>query len=103
MAVVIRDDILQSVEKPARYTGGELNSVVKDPAEAEIRFAFCFPEVYEVGMSHLGLRYCMACSTSGTIHTVKGFCTVDRCGARMRENGLPLFRLRHAARSANSI
>ena len=56
MAVVIRDDILQSVEKPARYTGGELNSVVKDPAKAEIRFAFCFPDVYEVGMSHLGMR-----------------------------------------------
>ncbi|SCJ90188.1 radical SAM family uncharacterized protein [uncultured Clostridium sp.] len=52
----ISDDILCKVEKPARYVGGELNQVIKNPNEVDIRFAFCFPDVYEVGMSHLGTR-----------------------------------------------
>ena len=52
----ITDDILCRVEKPSRYIGGELNQVVKDPKSVDIRFAFCFPDVYEVGMSHLGTR-----------------------------------------------
>ena len=52
----ISDDILWKVEKPARYVGGELNQVIKNPNEVDIRFAFCFPDVYEVGMSHLGTR-----------------------------------------------
>lgn len=50
------DIILKSVEKPARYTGGELNSIYKEPKDYKIHFAFCFPDVYEVGMSHLGTR-----------------------------------------------
>lgn len=52
----INDDILYRVEKPARYIGGEYNSVYKDLAGVDIRVAFCFPDVYEVGMSHLGSR-----------------------------------------------
>ena len=52
----ITDDILCRVEKPSRYIGGELNQVVKDPKSVDIRCAFCFPDVYEVGMSHLGTR-----------------------------------------------
>jgi radical SAM family uncharacterized protein len=48
------DKILKNVLKPARYTGGEYNMVKKDPAAADLRFALCFPDVYEVGMSHLG-------------------------------------------------
>ncbi|AOY54900.1 TIGR03960 family B12-binding radical SAM protein [Clostridium perfringens] len=54
--VRITDDILYRVEKPSRYIGGELNEVIKDPKEVDIRFGFCFPDVYEVGMSHLGSR-----------------------------------------------
>ncbi|MBV1757811.1 MAG: TIGR03960 family B12-binding radical SAM protein [Dethiosulfatibacter sp.] len=50
------DEILMKVEKPARYTGGELNSIVKDISDINIRFAFAFPDVYEVGMSHLGMH-----------------------------------------------
>lgn len=45
---------LSLVQKPARYTGGELNSVIKDKQSVDVRFAFCFPDTYEVGMSHLG-------------------------------------------------
>ncbi|WP_298837720.1 TIGR03960 family B12-binding radical SAM protein [Clostridium sp.] len=52
----ISDDILFKVEKPARYIGGELNCCYKDIDKIDIRFAFCFPDVYEVGMSHLGSR-----------------------------------------------
>lgn len=48
--------ILPRVQKPARYTGGEYNAVVKDPREVEVRYALCFPDTYEIGMSNLGLR-----------------------------------------------
>jgi len=52
----ITDEMLMSVEKPARYTGGEVNMVKKDPSKVKVRYAICFPDVYEVGMSHLGIR-----------------------------------------------
>ncbi|MCD8382029.1 MAG: TIGR03960 family B12-binding radical SAM protein [Clostridiales bacterium] len=48
--------ILLRVQKPARYTGGEYNAVIKDKAQVDIRFAFCFPDTYEIGMSNLGIR-----------------------------------------------
>lgn len=50
------EKILQYVQKPARYVGGELNSVIKDPDKVDIRYAFCFPDIYEIGMSHLGMK-----------------------------------------------
>ncbi|MBM6921611.1 TIGR03960 family B12-binding radical SAM protein [Phocea massiliensis] len=50
------DHILMRVQKPSRYTGGELNSVMKDKNAVSIRFAFCFPDTYEIGMSHLGMK-----------------------------------------------
>lgn len=50
------ENILLQVQKPARYTGGELNSVTKNKEEVAVRFAFCFPDLYEVGMSHLGMK-----------------------------------------------
>ena len=52
----IMDKILKKVQKPARYTGGEWGSVSKDPEKMQIRFAFCFPDTYEIGMSHLGMK-----------------------------------------------
>ena len=48
--------ILPRVQKPARYTGGEYNEVIKDKAEVDVRFAMCFPDTYEIGMSNLGMR-----------------------------------------------
>ncbi|MCD8189937.1 MAG: B12-binding domain-containing radical SAM protein, partial [Clostridiales bacterium] len=48
--------ILLRVQKPARYTGGEYNEIIKDKAAVDTRFAFCFPDTYEIGMSNLGLR-----------------------------------------------
>lgn len=50
------EKILQYVQKPARYVGGELNSVIKDVDKVDIRYAFCFPDIYEIGMSHLGMK-----------------------------------------------
>lgn len=52
----IPEKILRSVEKPARYTGGEWGQILKDKNAVEIRFAFCFPDTYEIGMSNLGVR-----------------------------------------------
>ena len=44
------------IQKPGRYVGGELNAVVKNKKDVDVRFAFCFPDTYEVGMSHLGMK-----------------------------------------------
>lgn len=52
----LRDEILMQVEKPARYIGNEVNAVVKNKADISLRFAMCFPDVYEIGMSHLGIQ-----------------------------------------------
>lgn len=52
----LSDDILMQVEKPARYIGNEVGAVVKDKAQVAVRFAMCFPDVYEIGMSHLGIQ-----------------------------------------------
>ena len=54
--LALPDEILLSVEKPARYIGGEVNMRVKDPKDIDIRFCMCFPDVYELGMSHLGIQ-----------------------------------------------
>ena len=54
--LALSDEILMKVEKPARYIGNELNSIVKDKDNVDIRVAMCFPDVYEIGMSHLGIQ-----------------------------------------------
>lgn len=53
--LALSDDILLQIENPARYIGGEVNSMMKDP-KGKIRFCMCFPDVYEIGMSHLGMQ-----------------------------------------------
>lgn len=90
----ITDDILSRVEKPVRYIGGEFNSIVKDKNIVDIRVAFCFPDMYEVGMSHLGSKI--------LYHTMNlredTYC--ERCyapwvdmEAELRKNNIPLFTL----------
>lgn len=54
--LALSDDILMQVDKPARYIGNELNMIKKNPNDVDIRFAMCFPDVYEIGMSHLGIQ-----------------------------------------------
>lgn len=55
-SLALSDEILMKIDKPARYIGHELNSVVKNPRQVAVRFAMCFPDVYEIGMSHLGIQ-----------------------------------------------
>ena len=54
--LALSDEILLQVEKPARYIGQEVNMVKKDLSNVDVRFAMCFPDVYEIGMSHLGIQ-----------------------------------------------
>ncbi len=54
--LALSDEILLTIDKPARYIGNEVNMIVKDPQKVDIRFAMCFPDVYEIGMSHLGIQ-----------------------------------------------
>ena len=56
MSITEKDKILSKVMKPTRYTGGELNSVLKNPEDVDVRFGFCFADTYEIAMSHLGLK-----------------------------------------------
>lgn len=88
------ENILPLVEKPARYTGGELNSVIKDSSSVDIRFAFCFADVYEVGMSHLGMKilYHLLNERADT-WCERVFAPWVDMEEKMRENSIPLFGL----------
>ena len=54
--LALSDEILLTIEKPARYIGNEINSIQKEKKDVNIRFVMCFPDVYEIGMSHLGIQ-----------------------------------------------
>ena len=54
--LALPEEILMKIEKPARYIGHEVNAIIKNPDHVAIRFAMCFPDVYEIGMSHLGIQ-----------------------------------------------
>ncbi|MBR3844037.1 MAG: B12-binding domain-containing radical SAM protein, partial [Clostridia bacterium] len=86
--------ILNSVQKPGRYTGGEMNSVIKDKKDVDIRFAFCFPDVYEIGMSHLGIKilYSVLNAMDG-VWCERVFAPWDDMEAKMREHNIPLYGL----------
>ncbi len=90
----ISDDILHRVEKPARYVGGEFNSCIKDKNSVDIRFAFCFPDVYEVGMSHLGMKilYHVLNKREDT-YCERAFAPWPDMEKLMRENNVPLYTL----------
>lgn len=94
MGIRVSDKILQNVEKPSRYTGNEWNSVKKDLKEIDIRFAFCFPDVYEVGMSHLGMKilYHLLNERDDT-YCERVFAPWVDMEAKMREHNIPLFAL----------
>ena len=86
--------ILPSVEKPTRYIGTEFNSVHKDLNGINIRFAFCFPDVYEVGMSHLGMKILYHLLNSvDDIYCERVFAPWVDMEEKMRENDIPLFSL----------
>ncbi len=86
------DRILKEVQKPARYIGTEYNSVHKDLSEVYIRFAFCFPDVYEVGMSHLGIKILYhLLNNEPDIYCDRVFAPWTDMEEKMRENKIPLF------------
>lgn len=90
----ISDDILFKVEKPARYIGGELNCCYKDINKVDIRFAFCFPDVYEVGMSHLGSRILYHVLNQRTdTYCERAFAPWPDMEKQMRENNIALYAL----------
>ena len=90
----ITDDILCKVEKPSRYVGGELNQVIKNPKDINIRFAFCFPDVYEVGMSHLGTRILYhTINERKDTYCERVFTPWPDMESLMRENNIKLFTL----------
>lgn len=90
----ITDDILCKVEKPSRYVGGELNQVIKNPKDVNIRFAFCFPDVYEVGMSHLGTRILYhTINERKDTYCERVFTPWPDMEALMRKNNIKLFSL----------
>lgn len=92
--LALPDEILMRIEKPARYTGNEINMVKKDPSAVEIRFCMCFPDVYEIGMSHLGIQilYDMFNRWDDTYceRVYSPWPDLDRI---MREQKIPLFAL----------
>ncbi|MBQ3541706.1 MAG: TIGR03960 family B12-binding radical SAM protein [Oscillospiraceae bacterium] len=86
--------ILPTVQKPARYTGGEYNEIIKDPAQVRVQVAFCFPDTYEIGMSNLGMRILY-----GVMNEIDGvwcqrvFAPWGDMEAAMRLHNLPLWAL----------
>lgn len=92
--LALNDEILLKIEKPARYIGNEVNSVMKDPAKVSIRFAMCFPDVYEIGMSHLGIQilYDMFNKREDT-YCERVYSPWNDMDKIMREKHIPLFAL----------
>ena len=86
--------ILPRVQKPARYVGGEYNEVRKDPREVDFRFAFCFPDTYEIGMSNLGYRilYGILNDMPG-VWCQRAFAPWGDMEEEMRAAGIPLYAL----------
>ena len=88
------EKLLKKVQKPARYTGGELNSVVKNKEDVKLRYAFCFPDNYEIGMSHLGMKILYSVvNERQDAWCERVFAPWDDMETLMRENGVKLYAL----------
>ncbi len=92
--LALNDEILLSIQQPARYIGGEVNMVVKDPSKVDIRFCMCFPDVYDIGMSHLGIQiiYDMF-NRRDDIYCERVYSPWVDLDQIMREQKIPLFAL----------
>lgn len=92
--LALNDEILLKIEKPARYIGNEVNSVMKDLEKVDVRFAMCFPDVYEIGMSHLGIQILYALFNKREDvwceRVYSPWLDLDKV---MREQSIPLFAL----------
>ncbi len=88
------EKILLDVQKPGRYVGGELNSIIKNKDEVDLRFAFCFPDTYEIGMSHLGLKILYSVMNEVPyIWCERVFAPWVDMEDKMRERNIPLYAL----------
>lgn len=88
------EPLLKRVQKPAAYTGGELNSVIKDKNSVKLRYAFCFPDNYEIGMSHLGLKILYGLvNEREDAWCERVFAPWEDMEALMRENNIKLYAL----------
>lgn len=92
--LALSDEILLKIEKPARYIGNEVNSTYKDKTKVDVRFAMCFPDVYEIGMSHLGIQilYDMF-NRRDDVWCERVYSPWTDLDAIMREQKIPLFAL----------
>jgi len=92
--LALSDEILMTASQPARYIGGEVNAVMKDKSDIAIRFAMCFPDVYEIGMSHLGIQilYDMFNKRADT-WCERVYSPWTDMHAIMKEKNIPLFAL----------
>jgi len=92
--LALSDDILLKIEKPARYLGNEINVATKDPKSVDIRFALCFPDVYEIGMSYLGIQilYDMF-NRRDDVYCERVYSPWIDLDAILREKHIPLFAL----------
>jgi radical SAM family uncharacterized protein/radical SAM-linked protein len=85
------EDLLLQVQKPSRYTGHEINAVIKDPSAVKLRMGLCFPDVYEVGMSHLGLKILYSIVNGRQdFYAERAFAPWSDMEAAMRQQGIPL-------------
>lgn len=92
--LALSDEILLSVDKPERYIGNEVNSVTKDKNKVDIRFAMCFPDVYEIGMSHLGIQILYGLFNSyDDVWCERVYSPWVDLDKVMREKNIPLFAL----------
>ncbi len=94
MKVELSDELLLSVQKPARYIGGEVNSLYKEPGFYDVHYCFCFPDVYDVGMCHLGLQILYhELNKPDHVFCERAFAPWPDMEEKMRENGIPLYSL----------
>lgn len=92
--LALSDEILLKVEKPARYIGNEINMVKKNPDDVDIRFAMCFPDVYEIGMSHLGIQILYEMfNRRDDVYCERVYSPWPDLDKIMREENIPLFAL----------
>ncbi len=88
------EKILPLVQKPGRYTGGELNEVIKNKDEVQLRYAFCFPDTYEIGMSHLGIKILYSViNARDDAWCERVFAPDEDMEEQMRKNNIPLYAL----------
>ena len=90
--LALSDEILMKIENPARYIGGEVNMVKKNPDKVDVRFAMCFPDVYDIGMSHLGIQIIYdLLNRRNDIYCERVYSPWTDLDKIMREKHIPLF------------